>query len=655
MSSISDYNLQHMIGCGSTGTVYLASHKLLNIPVAIKKVDLCLDDFLSTNSQNLDQNQTQIQPNVLDTIMENDITGNLTESAADNVSENISKKLVSAKNHHRNDNKISSETISIALSSAEIGILSNNPRFLAIKKEAEFALSLNNQFIAKYFDVFVENGSVYIVMEYIPNGSLYDMITKIESPFQSHLKADKLAEKKLISKQTSPNARQKCSNQRNCNIHKRNCNFHHRNYNNHQLNGISPVQIKKQQSLGVKSVFNENNQINVLSAKYASDDSLNILEMLISNSPQEKKFVDDFQVFHYFRQICSAVEYLHVEKKIVHRDLKAENILIDNHNNIKLIDFGFCRNIDKNLMKTRCGSPCYSSPELIVGEGYTEKTDIWSLGIVLYFLTTGKVPFCDENIQKLFGMIVNDEVKFPEELIIDPRLIDLICLLLNKDPMKRPSITDIFHSEWFKKFNIASSLSLPNLNNFSEINEMMKSFNLPSNLKPKQLEVIKRIVIWDFHHQNTKNNAFNTSLNLSDSNNINFYSNYGNNFGFYNIDVNGNHNVSSKENFNRENNINHINLMSHLNHFNSQINHKHTHMNHSPSTIHANQACHSKGHSAVNNCLNNMNCMHMPNSSLKVHSQNSQSLTKDKLSLFTHYLKPSNTFTGNSLSLNDHI
>lgn len=93
-------------------------------------------------------------------------------------------------------------------------------------------------------------------------------------------------------------------------------------------------------------------------------------------------------------QLINAIEYLH-EIKIVHRDLKPENILLDNNNNVKLIDFGLSTIYRKNcLLTTSCGSPFYTSPEILLGQKYeAELTDVWSLGIILFFITKPSSSF----------------------------------------------------------------------------------------------------------------------------------------------------------------------------------------------------------------------------------------------------------------------
>jgi 5'-AMP-activated protein kinase catalytic alpha subunit len=95
-----------------------------------------------------------------------------------------------------------------------------------------------------------------------------------------------------------------------------------------------------------------------------------------------------------FQQLISGVEYMH-KMGIVHRDLKPANILLDEHNNVKIIDFGLGNLYDSSeKLNTSCGSPCYAAPELISGEEYNPlKVDIWSCGIVLYYMVAGYLPF----------------------------------------------------------------------------------------------------------------------------------------------------------------------------------------------------------------------------------------------------------------------
>ncbi|OHT03090.1 hypothetical protein TRFO_29547 [Tritrichomonas foetus] len=186
-------------------------------------------------------------------------------------------------------------------------------------------------------------------------------------------------------------------------------------------------------------------------------------KILIQNNVNIKKI---------FQQVVSAVSYLHNNVHVVHRDLKPENILLDEQYNAKLIDFGMSKRIDNTLMQTRCGSPCYVAPEVItmnsngnVGTNhYNEKSDVWSLGILLYFLATKKLPFYDFNFQTLFNKIVNDPIGNDEEFIsLQPELKDLICKMLNKSPEERISAAEVLLHPFMENDTIAchSSVSLP--------------------------------------------------------------------------------------------------------------------------------------------------------------------------------------------------
>jgi 5'-AMP-activated protein kinase catalytic alpha subunit len=132
------------------------------------------------------------------------------------------------------------------------------------------------------------------------------------------------------------------------------------------------------------------------------------------------------------QQITNAVEYLHT-LQITHRyplsfhsnlklsrDLKPENLLLDENLNIKIADFGLS-NIYKSgeLLKTPCGSPCYAAPEMVSGLEYNGlKTDIWSTGIILYAMVCGCVPFEDPNTKKLYEKIKKTDFLRPAYLFI---------------------------------------------------------------------------------------------------------------------------------------------------------------------------------------------------------------------------------------------
>ncbi|KAI4198595.1 MAG: hypothetical protein LQ350_005186 [Teloschistes chrysophthalmus] len=144
-----------------------------------------------------------------------------------------------------------------------------------------------------------------------------------------------------------------------------------------------------------------------------------------------------------FTQLVGAVAYVH-NMSCVHRDLKLENILLDKNENVKLCDFGFTRDYEGKMsyLQTFCGTVCYSAPEMLKGEKYAgEKVDVWSLGIILFALLTGELPFDDDDDMVTKHKILTTEPNYPESMPVDAKA--LIGQLLSKRPLIRPTLADI--------------------------------------------------------------------------------------------------------------------------------------------------------------------------------------------------------------------
>ena len=147
-----------------------------------------------------------------------------------------------------------------------------------------------------------------------------------------------------------------------------------------------------------------------------------------------------------FTQLVGAVSYVH-NMSCVHRDLKLENILLDKNESVKLCDFGFTREYEGKLsyLQTFCGTVCYSAPEMLKGEKYAgEKVDVWSLGIILYALLTGELPFDDDDEMATKHKILSQEPEYPEFIPQDAKA--LIVQLLSKRPLLRPTLVDVLAS-----------------------------------------------------------------------------------------------------------------------------------------------------------------------------------------------------------------
>ncbi|KAK8894825.1 hypothetical protein M9Y10_023263 [Tritrichomonas musculus] len=145
-----------------------------------------------------------------------------------------------------------------------------------------------------------------------------------------------------------------------------------------------------------------------------------------------------------FTELLITIEYLHKQLKIFHRDLKCENILIDANNNIRLIDFGFSvmYNNANDTFTDKFGSSGYTCPEMINNVPYTpEKSDLWCLGIILYSMLVGKLPFDGNNDVEIAEKIAFEEPEYPS--FLSKNSVDLLRKILTKNPYRRIDIDSI--------------------------------------------------------------------------------------------------------------------------------------------------------------------------------------------------------------------
>jgi protein-serine/threonine kinase len=170
--------------------------------------------------------------------------------------------------------------------------------------------------------------------------------------------------------------------------------------------------------------------------------------------------------------LISGVSYLH-HKKIVHRDLKLENLLLDRNRNVIITDFGFANNFENrqdDLMATSCGSPCYAAPELVVQDGLYagSAVDVWSCGVILYAMLAGYLPYDDDpknpegdNINLLYKYIMATPLSFPDYITAEPR--DLLCKMLVPDPLKRADLETVMAHSWLAPYRDLFRFSVEDL------------------------------------------------------------------------------------------------------------------------------------------------------------------------------------------------
>ena len=205
------------------------------------------------------------------------------------------------------------------------------------------------------------------------------------------------------------------------------------------------------------------------------------------------------------KELICAIYYLHnMNPPIVHRDIKPENVLIDKNGHVKLTDFGWSNYINnKEIRSTYCGTPVYLAPEMITLIGHDQHLDIWCIGVLMFELLTGEVPFKGKDLKSLSGNILSLNILWPRD--INPEAKNLIGKILKPEPKERLSLEEMLKHPFFTK----------HLNN--PVNSLMKPTIVKSKPFVVSTDVPEEIV---FPIEDSLILAGNSNINMMNTNTI---------------------------------------------------------------------------------------------------------------------------------------
>ena len=302
--------------------------------------------------------------------------------------------------------------------------------------------------------------------------------------------------------------------------------------------------------------FFHKNCLNIITEYCSAGDLCEYLQMYISH----KKKMSEKLVWKLFIQICLGLYYLH-QHKILHRDIKTKNIFLNEDYSVKIGDLGIAKILENtsSYAHTFIGTPYYLSPELCKDLPYNDKSDVWSLGCVLYEMVTLRHPFEGKTKVEIYEKIINSNYEGIDKYY-SLELRRIIDLLLIKDEKKRPKISEILSLNIIKEKARESGIKVPEIKikNSSRSNNNHHSNNHRNNHN----SIINNNSNTNNSNNNSKNN-FNSNNNSK--NNFNSNNNSKNNFNSNNYGSNcssGNFNNNVNESLNKENNQKKIKISS---------------------------------------------------------------------------------------------
>jgi len=200
--------------------------------------------------------------------------------------------------------------------------------------------------------------------------------------------------------------------------------------------------------VGFESFFEDSDNVYIL-LELCQNQTLN--ELL-----KRRKKLTELETQCYVMHIIEGLKYLH-SKRIIHRDLKLGNLFLNADMEQKIGDFGLATKLqfDGDRKRTLCGTPNYIAPEVLdEKQGHSYEVDIWSLGVVIYALLIGKLPFEAADIKSTYKRIKMNAYLFPDKTEISLQAKDLIAKILNSDPYKRPTLDQILEHPFLHTENV---------------------------------------------------------------------------------------------------------------------------------------------------------------------------------------------------------
>tara|TARA_B100001094_G_C18189482_1_gene806137 strand:+ start:3257 stop:4375 length:1119 start_codon:yes stop_codon:yes gene_type:complete len=287
-----------------------------------------------------------------------------------------------------------------------------------------------------------------------------------------------------------------------------------------------------EQEISVMKQIDNENILKLYNVEYTMDYIYLILEYCDNDlyTYLKKNNITYEKIRFFMKQLINGLKYI-VDKNIVHRDLKPQNILITNNNILKICDFGFAKEIkNENMISTMCGSPLYMAPEIIDKNQYNIKSDIWSVGIILYEMCMKIHPFKSDNIKELIEKINNKKIKIYYNKDIPINCKKLIKKLLQIKTKKRITWNELFNDKW--------------INNLDQYNNSSES---ESEIESETESEIESETETETQSENKIENKQQNQI-LNKDENIKFYNNdFDDSFEIFSLDLYDNNNKKQND------------------------------------------------------------------------------------------------------------